>query len=103
MILTSNGQNIYPEEVEAVCNNQPYVIETVVVDRKGVLVALMYMDKDKMKADGIEGELLESTLNTIKVNVNKEMPSYSKVGKIEVMDTPFEKTPKMSIKRFMYS
>ena len=103
MILTSNGQNIYPEEVEAVCNNQPYVIETLVVDRKGVLVALMYMDKDKMKADGIEGELLESTLNTIRVNINKEMPVYSKVGKIEVMDAPFEKTPKMSIKRFMYS
>jgi long-chain acyl-CoA synthetase len=103
MILTSNGQNIYPEEVEAVCNNQPYVIETVVVDRKGVLVALMYMDKDKMKADGIEGELLESTLNTIRVNINKEMPVYSKVGKIELMDAPFEKTPKMSIKRFMYS
>ena len=103
MILTSNGQNIYPEEVEAVCNNQPYVIESVVVDRKGVLVALMYMDKDKMKADGIEGELLENTLNTIKVNINKEMPVYSKVGKIEVMDAPFEKTPKMSIKRFMYS
>ena len=103
MILTSNGQNIYPEEVEAVCNNQSYVIETLVVDRKGVLVALMYMDKDKMKADGIEGELLESTLNTIRVNINKEMPVYSKVGKIEVMDAPFEKTPKMSIKRFMYS
>ena len=103
MILTSNGQNIYPEEVEAVCNNQPYVIETVVVDRKGVLVALMYMDKDKMKADGIEGELVETTLDTIKVNINKEMPVYSKVGKIEVMDAPFEKTPKMSIKRFMYS
>ena len=103
MILTSNGQNIYPEEVEAVCNNQPYVIETVVVDRKGVLVALMYMDKDKMKADGIEGELIETTLDTIKVNINKEMPVYSKVGKIEVMDAPFEKTPKMSIKRFMYS
>lgn len=103
MILTSNGQNIYPEEVEAVCNNQPYVIETVVVDRKGVLVALMYMDKDKMKADGIEGELLESTLNTIRVNINKDMPVYSKVGKIELMDAPFEKTPKMSIKRFMYS
>ena len=103
MILTSNGQNIYPEEVEAVCSNQPYVIETVVVDRKGVLVALMYMDKDKMKADGIEGELVETTLDTIKVNINKEMPVYSKVGKIEVMDAPFEKTPKMSIKRFMYS
>ncbi len=103
MILTSNGQNIYPEEIEAVCNNQPYVVESVVVDRKGVLVALLYMDKDKMKADGIEGEAVEAKLNEIRSTVNKEMPSYSKVGKIEVMDQPFEKTPKMSIKRFLYS
>ncbi|MBO7248641.1 MAG: AMP-binding protein [Bacteroidales bacterium] len=103
MILTSNGQNIYPEEVEAVCNNQPYVIESVVVDRKGILVALLYMDKDKMAADGIEGDALATKLNEIKASVNKDMPSYSKVGKIEVMDQPFEKTPKMSIKRFLYS
>ena len=103
MILTSNGQNIYPEEVEAVCNNQPYVIESVVVDRKGVLVALLYMDKDKMAADGIQGEVLNEKLNEIRASVNKEMPSYSKLGKIEVMDQPFEKTPKMSIKRFLYS
>ena len=103
MILTSNGQNIYPEEVEAVCNNQPYVIESVVVDRKGVLVALLYMDKDKMAADGLEGEALAAKLNEIRASVNKEMPSYSKLGKIEVMDQPFEKTPKMSIKRFLYS
>lgn len=103
MILTSNGQNIYPEEVEAVCNNQPYVIESVVVDRKGVLVALLYMDKDKMAADGIEGDALTTKLNEIKASVNKDMPSYSKIGKIEVMDQPFEKTPKMSIKRFLYS
>ena len=103
MILTSNGQNIYPEEVEAVCNNQPYVIESVVVDRKGVLVALLYMDKDKMAADGIQGEVLNEKLNEIRVSVNKDMPSYSKIGKIEVMYQPFEKTPKMSIKRFLYS
>ena len=103
MILTSNGQNIYPEEVEAACNNQPYVIESVVVDRKGVLVALLYMDKDKMAADGIQGDALTDKLNEIRVSVNKGMPSYSKIGKIEVMDQPFEKTPKMSVKRFLYS
>lgn len=103
MILTSNGQNIYPEEVEAACNNQPYVIESVVVDRKGVLVALLYMDKDKMAADGIQGDALEEKLKEIRISVNKDMPAYSKIGKIEVMDQPFEKTPKMSIKRFLYS
>lgn len=103
MILTSNGQNIYPEEVEAACNNQPYVIESVVVDRKGVLVALLYMDKDKLAADGIQGDALTDKLNEIRVSVNKGMSSYSKVGKIEVMDQPFEKTPKMSVKRFLYS
>lgn len=103
MILTSNGQNIYPEEIEAVCNNQPYVIESVVVDRKGTLVALLYMDKDKLKSDGLEGEALTEILNTIRITINKDMPIYSKVGKIEVVDQPFEKTPKMSIKRFLYS
>ena len=103
MILTSNGQNIYPEEIEAVCNNQPYVIESVVVDRKGALVALLYMDKDKLKSDGLEGEALTEILNTIRITINKDMPVYSKVGKIEVVDQPFEKTPKMSIKRFLYS
>lgn len=103
MILTSNGQNIYPEEIEAVCNNQQYVIESVVVDRKGVLVALLYMDQDKLKADGLVEGALEDKLNEIKGIINKDMPVYSKVGKIEVMDKPFEKTPKMSIKRFLYS
>ena len=99
MILSANGQNIYPEEIEAEVNNQAYVIESVVVDRKASLVALVYIDKDKMKADGVE---LEAHMESIRVAVNAAMPSYSKIAKIEVMDAPFEKTPKMSIKRFMY-
>ena len=99
MILSANGQNIYPEEIEAVVNNQPYVIESVVVDRGARLVALIYMDSEKAKAEGVN---LEEYKKTIMAEVNKSMPSYSKIGKVEVMDQPFEKTPKMSIKRFMY-
>ncbi len=99
MILSANGQNIYPEEIEAAVNNQPYVIESVVVDRGASLVALVYVDKDKVKEDGLE---LDAQMNLLKAEVNKSMPAYSKISKVEVMDQPFEKTPKMSIKRFMY-
>ena len=99
MILSANGQNIYPEEIEAAINNQDYVIESVVVDRGASLVALVYVDKDKIAAEGLE---LEAQMNHMKAEVNRSMPSYSKIAKVEVMDQPFEKTPKMSIKRFMY-
>ena len=99
MILSANGQNIYPEEIEAVVNNQPYVVESVVVDRGARLVALVYMDADKAKSEGVDLEAYKSTIAT---EVNKSMPAYSKINLVEYMDQPFEKTPKMSIKRFMY-
>ena len=99
MILSANGQNIYPEEVEAVVNNQPYVIESVVVDRGARLVALIYMDADKAKSEGVD---LEEYKKVIMTEVNRSMPAYSKINMVEYMDQPFEKTPKMSIKRFMY-
>ncbi len=99
MILSPNGQNIYPEEVEAVVNIQPYVIESVVVDRGARLVALVYADLDKMKSENIDPAVYKTTLMN---EVNKSMPAYSKINVVEYMDQPFEKTPKMSIKRFMY-
>jgi len=99
MILSANGQNIYPEEIEAAINNQPYVVESVVVDRKSILVGLVYFDKEKMAGEGVD---IVAHIEHIKAEVNRSMPAYSKIAKIEVMDTPFEKTPKMSIKRFMY-
>ena len=99
MILSANGQNIYPEEIEAAVNNQPYVIESVVVDRGARLIALIYMDSEKAKAEGVD---LEDYKKTIMTEVNKSMPAYSKVNVVEYMAEPFEKTPKMSIKRFMY-
>ena len=99
MILSANGQNIYPEEIEAVVNSRPYVVESVVLDRGAKLVALVYFDTEKAKADGID---LAAYAGSIVGDVNKSMPSYSKLAKVEIMDQPFEKTPKMSIKRFMY-
>ena len=99
MILSANGQNIYPEEIEAVVNNQPYVVESVVIDRGARLVALIYMDAEKAKSEGVD---LEAYKAVIMAEVNKSMPAYSKVNLVEYMDQPFEKTPKMSIKRFMY-
>ena len=99
MILSANGQNIYPEEIEAVINNQDYIIESVVVDRGASLVALVYVDGDKLTADGLN---LDEQMTLMRTAVNAEMPAYSRISKVEVMDQPFEKTPKMSIKRFMY-
>ena len=100
MILTPNGQNIYPEEVEAVINNQPYVMESVVVGRGAALIALVYFDAEKMEQEGINAEAYRKELMS---QVNLQMPVYSKLSDVEKMDSPFEKTPKMSIKRFLYS
>ena len=99
MILSANGQNIYPEEIEAVVNNQPCVIESVVVDRGAKLVALVYADAEAMKAAGLDEQTFKAQIIS---EVNLTMPAYSKLGLVEIMAEPFEKTPKMSIKRFMY-
>ena len=100
MILSPNGQNIYPEEIEAVVNNQPYVLESIVVNRGAALVALVYMDADKIAQDNVDKE---QYVKDIVKTVNASMPAYSKLSAIETVDAPFEKTPKMSIKRFLYS
>jgi long-chain acyl-CoA synthetase len=99
MILSANGQNIYPEEIEAVVNNQPYVVESVVVSRGARLVAIVYMDTEKAKGEGVD---LEAYKAVMMAEVNKAMPAYSKLNAVEYINQPFEKTPKMSIKRFMY-
>ncbi len=103
MILSSNGQNIYPEEIEAVINSEPYVVESVVVDRDSKLVALVYPDRDRMQADGVREEDIGDMMSGMMASVNRSLPVYSRLSKVEVMDSPFEKTPKMSIKRFLYS
>lgn len=102
MILSANGQNIYPEEVEAVINANDYVAESVVVDRASKLVALVYLDRDAIKRDKLDEEAVSDIPETIRVNTNRNLPSYSQLTKIEIVLAPFEKTPKMSIKRFLY-
>ena len=102
MILSANGQNIYPEEVEAVINSQNYVVESVVVDRAAKLVGLVYLDQDAIGKAGLDPETVSDIPEQIRIAANKVLPSYSKLTKVEVVDKPFEKTPKMSIKRFLY-
>lgn len=98
MILNSSGQNIYPEELEAVLSGCPYVLESLVVDRNGKLVALVYADLP----EDMDDETKKGIPEQIRTTANKSLPSYSKLNKVELVDTPFEKTPKMSIKRFLY-
>jgi len=102
LILSSNGQNIYPEEIEAALNARPFVLESVVVDRATKLVGLVYLDAKALKKAGIEGDAVSEMLEQMKTLVNKDMPVYSKISKMEQVEQPFEKTPKMSIKRFLY-
>ena len=101
MILSPNGQNIYPEEIESKLNSMPRVAESLVVDRKGGLVALVALTPDDQTA-GVTEELLEA-LEQNRLLLNKSLPTYSKIMKIEVIEQGFEHTPKQSIKRFLYN
>ena len=103
MFLSANGQNIYPEELEAVINARPYVGETVVVDRGGKLVALVYLDQKAIDDAGLDPEAVADIPEEIRRASNKQLPGYSQIAKVEIVTVPFEKTPKMSIKRFLYS
>ncbi len=98
MILNSSGQNIYPEELEAVLTACTYVGEALVVERKGKIVALVYPEIP----DDLDEETRDALPELIRVAANKSLPAYSKINKVVLMDQPFEKTPKMSIKRFLY-
>ena len=103
MILTGSGQNIYPEEIEDKINNLPYVIESVVVGRKNAIVALVVADYDTAAKDGLSNEEVEKLVNDNVLALNDELAAYSKIGYTEIRREAFEKTPKLSIKRYMYS
>ena len=102
MILSSSGQNIYPEEIEVVVNNQPFVMESVVVERGGKLVALVYLDEQSIAKSLLDTEAKAEIPENIKLGANRQLPGYSQIAKVELVDKPFEKTPKMSIRRFLY-
>lgn len=103
MILTGSGQNIYPEEIEDKINNLPYVVESLVVGRKNAIVALVVPDYDAGKKDGYSEEELNKIVDANVLALNGELAAYSKIGYTEMRKEPFEKTPKQSIRRFMYS
>ena len=98
MILNSSGQNIYPEEVEAVLANCQYVEECLVVDRDGKITALVYPEFP----EDMDEETKKTIPGIIRDEANKSLPNYSKIVKVEFMEEPFEKTPKKTIKRFLY-
>lgn len=103
MILTATGQNIYPEEIEAKLNNMQYVAESLVVERGRSLVALVYPDYEVVDRDGITTEQLPAVMEAIRKELNKKVAPYERIDKIQLRPTEFEKTPKRSIKRFLYN
>ena len=103
MILGASGQNIYPEEIEARLNNLPYVIESLVVEREGKLHALIVPDMEKAEQDGLDREKILVEFERSQKELNKQMPNYMSISKVVIQDQEFVKTPKKSIKRFLYN
>ncbi len=103
MILTASGQNVYPEEIESKLNNMPYVMESLIVERDGKIVGLVYPDYEKMDADGMTRDKLPEAMEVVRKELNKLLAPYEQVTKIQLFANEFEKTPKRSIKRFLYT
>lgn len=102
MILGANGQNIYPEEIEAKLNNLPYVNESLIIEKNGKLTALVYPDFDAMDADHISTEDLSGIMEENKQKLNKMVAPYETIASFQLFPNEFEKTPKKSIKRYLY-
>ena len=102
MILGPSGQNIYPEEIETVLNSQPYVVDSLVIEDNGGLTALIYPDFRLGETDGMDQRGMVKHFENALSDINKELPNYAKLKKIEVMSEDFERTPKKSIKRYLY-
>ena len=102
MILGPSGQNIYPEEIEDRLNALPYVSESLVVEKDGKLVALVYPDYEQAKKDKVSDEALKKIMDDNRKLLNTMIPAYSQVARLKIRETEFEKTPKRSIKRYLY-
>jgi len=103
MILSTNGQNIFPEEIEVVLNQLPYVKESLIVSRDEKLIGLVVVDSDRLANENISAETLNSIMKANLEQLNNKIPTYSSVAEFELHTDPFAKTPKGSIKRFLYS
>lgn len=102
MILGPSGQNIYPEEIEDQLNNLPFVNESIVIEQDGKLVWLVYPDFENGQKMGITQKMMPAQMEENRMNINKSLPAYSQISKVKVYYEEFEKTPKRSIKRYLY-
>lgn len=102
MILGPSGQNIYPEEVEAMLDIRPYFVDSLVIEENGGLTALVYPDFAQGAKDGMDQKTFVKYIKSTLPDINKELPNYARLKKIEVMTEAFERTPKKSIKRYLY-
>jgi long-chain acyl-CoA synthetase len=103
MILGPSGQNIYPEEIEDKLNNMPYVAESIIIQQAdGKLAALIYPDFDDAFAHGLDEKGVEEAMEANRVALNNELAAYEQIARIKIYHEEFEKTPKKSIKRFLY-
>jgi len=102
MILGPSGQNIYPEEMEAKLCNLPYVLECVITEREGKLVAFVYPDPERIEQEKPGWQKLEQIMQDNCIQVNKVLPKFAQLGSIILVDKEFEKTPKRNIKRYLY-
>ena len=103
MLLSASGQNIYPEEIEDLLNNLPYVSESLIVSQNDKLVGLVYPDFDDAFAHGLTNEDIEKVMEENRVELNSMLPAYSQISKMKIYPEEFEKTPKRSIRRFLYT
>ena len=104
MILSSSGQNIFPEEIEARLNNLPFVLESLIIERNKKLVALVYADYEALDSLGLnQTENIKTIMDENLKNLNNSVASYEKVSQIQLYPNEFEKTPKRSIKRYLYN
>ena len=102
LLLTSSGQNIYPEEIESKLNNMPYVSESLIILQQDKLVGLIYPDSDDAFAHGLSQSDLVRVMEENRLELNKQLPAFSQIARFELYPEEFEKTAKKSIKRFLY-
>lgn len=102
MLLGASGQNIYPEEIEEQLNNMPYVSESIVIQKEEKLVALIYPDFEEAFRNNLSSKDVERIMEENRVELNKQMPAYSQIASVRIYHEEFEKTPKKSIKRYLY-
>ena len=102
MLLSANGQNIYPEEIEDKLNSMAMVSESVIVQHDDRLIALVYPDMEEASNLGFTDEDLANIMEQNRQNLNAQLPPFSKISAVKIRKEEFEKTPKKSIKRYLY-